>query len=96
MRADLPALAPINKAFNIPADMTVCQRLHRAEEEYRRHMFGAAIAGTQLLERNDLFLREFQQYHLLLPFLCLGVRQSLEEGSDSDMCIQNGKCWAIV
>ncbi|KAF9004470.1 S-adenosyl-L-methionine-dependent methyltransferase [Hymenopellis radicata] len=52
--AELPTHAPVNKAFNVPADMTVFQWLHRPEEEYRRRMFGTAMAGTQLLERDDL------------------------------------------
>ncbi|KAF8993749.1 S-adenosyl-L-methionine-dependent methyltransferase [Hymenopellis radicata] len=53
--SDLPVHAPITRAFNMPCNMGMYQWLHRPEEEYRRRMFGAAMTGIQMMERDDVF-----------------------------------------
>ncbi len=53
--SDLPIHAPITRAFNMPCGMGMYQWLHLPEEEYRRRMFGAAMTGIQMMERDDVF-----------------------------------------
>ncbi|KAF8910695.1 O-methyltransferase [Mucidula mucida] len=53
--SDLPIHAPITRAFSMPCGMGMYQWLHLPEEEYRRRMFGAAMTGIQMMERDDVF-----------------------------------------